>query len=271
MFAKFAQNLKKKRQQQMPFDEDADAEKWQQLQFWYASDLGKRLAHSEKQILDDFLPDLFGYFLLQCGCPEVQAEKTMGSWLNNSRISRKFCLDCTRNEGLSLTSNYVQLPIQQDSVDIVILPHVLEFSSMPHQVLREVERILIAEGHVIILGFNPWSVWNIFRVFPFWRKQAPGSVEFLSASRVMDWLALLGFDLVKRQNYFYQPPIQNKKISSKIGIIEKIAQRFTPAFGAGYALVARKRVVTLTPIRPRWASGSKVMDPGLNTVNRNKL
>lgn len=271
MFAKFAQNLNKKRQQQHHYNDEVDVKNWQQFQSWYASDLGERLAQSEKEILDKYLPDLFGYFLLQCGCPEIQAEKSTAGWLKSSRVSRKFCLDCNKHHGLSLTSNYVQLPIQSDSVDIVVLPHVLEFSSMPHQVLREVERILIAEGHLIILGFNPWSSWNIFRVFSFWRRQPPWNVHFLAASRVMDWLALLGFDVVKRNGYFYQLPIKNKNISSKIGFLEKLGQRFWPNFGAGYALVARKRVVTLTPIRPRWSSRTKVMDPSLKTANRNKL
>lgn len=269
MFAKLIKKLKVKRQQQ--YCEEADLENWLNFQTWYASGLGETLAQTEKELLDAYLPDLFGYFLLQCGCPEIQAEMAAGNWLKSSRVSRKFCLDCHRYAGLNITSNFIQLPIQSDSVDIVVLPHVLEFASMPHQVLREVERILIAEGHLIILGFNPWSSWNIFRLFSFWRKQPPWNVHFLAASRVMDWLALLGFDVVKRNSYFYQLPVQNNNIRSKIGFLENLGKRLWPNFGAGYALVARKRVMTLTPIRPRWSSRTKVMDPGLKAANRNKV
>ena len=269
MFPRFAQGLKKKRhQQKLPHD---DAKDWQQFQSWYTSALGERLAQSEKKILDKYLPDLFGYYLLQCGCPEIKVEKVAGNWLKSSRVSSHICLDYTLNQGVSCQSDLAHLPMKTDSLDIVVLPHVLEFSSTPHQVLREVERVLIAEGHVVILGFNPWSSWNIYRLFLFWTKQAPWNARFLAASRVIDWLSLLGFDVVHRQGYFYQPPVQSENLIKKMGFLEKIGHRFWPNFGAGYVLVARKRVLTLTPIRPRWQSRRQVIGKGLETINRNKM
>ena len=271
MFPKFVQGIKKKLQHAQA--EHAEDITWQQFQFWYTSSLGKRLAACEKKILDQCLPDLFGYFLLQCGCPEIRSEKNAGEWLKSSRVSTRYCLDFFNNQGVSCQASPAMLPIQSDSLDIVVLPHVLDFSSEPHQVLREVERILIAEGHVVILGFNPWSLWNISRKFLFWTKQAPWNARFLSSARVVDWLALLGFDVVKRQSYFYLPPIQNENIINKLGILERIGQRIWPKFGAGYVLVARKRVQTLTPIRPRWRSTRKrqVVASGLKPANRNKM
>lgn len=264
-----ALGLKKKfHQHQIEHDE---VKIWKQFQLWYTTSLGQRLAQCETQILDKFLPDLFGYYLLQCGCPEIMAEKIAGNWLKSSRVSAQFCLDYEVNQGVSCQAYLAQLPMKSDSLDIVILPHVLEFSSEPHQVLREVERVLIAEGHVVILGFNPWSSWNIFRLFHFWNKQAPWNAHFLAASRVMDWLALLGFDVVQRQGYFYHLPIQTDNKIKKFGLIQKLGQRLWPNFGAGYVLVARKRVQTLTPIRPRWRTQRQVVASGLNTINRNKF
>jgi SAM-dependent methyltransferase len=269
MFLKFAFGLKNPFQQrQLERDE---VKVWQQFQSWYTTSLGQRLSLCEKQVLDNVLPDLFGYYLLQCGCPEIKVEKTAGNWLKNSRVSAKFSLDCSINQGVSCQSYMTQLPMKSDSLDIVLLPHVLEFSDSPHQVLREVERVLIAEGHVVVLGFNPWSIWNIFRIFFFWRKQTPWNAQFLAAHRVMDWLALLGFDVVHHQGYFHQPPIQNNNIIKKIRFFEKIGQRFWPNFGAGYVLVARKRVETLTPIRPRWRRQRQVVTGGFETINRNKM
>lgn len=263
MFPKFGIGLKKSFQQRQPgYDE---VKLWQQFQLWYTSSLGRRLAQREKQILDEYLPDLFGYYLLQCGCPEIKAEKGAGNWLKSSRVSTKFCLDYDKNQGVSCQSYFTELPMKSDSLDIIILPHVLEFSSEPHQVLREAERVLIAEGHVVILGFNPWSIWNIFRLFLFWTKKAPWNAHFLAASRVVDWLALLGFDVIQHQSYFYQPPVQRGSISKKMGFLERMGQRFWPNFGAGYVLVARKRVVTLTPIRPRWRRQRQVVASGYET------
>ena len=269
MFPKFVQGLKKTFQYRS--SENDDIKVWQQFQFWYASLLGQQLAICEKEILDKYLPDLFGYFLVQCGCPEINAEKVAGNWLKSSRISSHYCLDHQLNQGVNCQSYFDQIPIKSDSVDIVILPHVLEFSSEPHQVLREVERILIAEGHVVILGFNPWSIWNIFRLFLFWTKQAPWNAQFLATSRVVDWLSLLGFDVVQRQGYFYSAPIQNEKIFKKMRFLEKLGQRFWPNFGAGYVLVARKRVQTLTPIRPKWRTQRQVVAGGFESINRNKM
>ena len=269
MFPRFTPKFTKKfRQGQLPLD---DARVWQQLQKWYASALGKQLFEDEKQILETSLPDLFGYFLLQCGCPEIKAEKLPGNWLKSSRVSCRICLDQLAHQTLDCQASPAQLPMKADSLDIVVLPHILEFATNPHQVLREVERVLIAEGHVVILGFNPRSIWNLFRLFLFWKNQAPWNGHFLTASRVMDWLALLGFDVVQRQGYFYRPPFQRVKLMKKMGFLEKMGRRLWPNFGAGYVIVARKRVETLTPIRPSWRSKRQVITSGLETINRNKM
>lgn len=269
MFPRFKQVLKKTFHQ--PHTAEDEIQNWQQFQTWYASSLGQRLLQNEKTILDKYLPDLFGYYLLQCGCPEVKADLTAGKWLKSSRVSSKICLDYDINQGVSFQSRLDQLPMKSDSLDIVVLPHVLDFSASPHQVLREVERVLIAEGHVVILGFNPWSLWNSTRFFIFWRKQTPWNAKFISSTRVMDWLALLGFDVIKRQGYFYRPPVQRKQLMKKMRFLERIGRRFWPNLGAGYVLVARKRVQTLTPIRPRWRTQRQVIANGLKTINRNKM
>lgn len=269
MFSRFTLGHKKTFQQRHLMNDEMKI--WLQFQSWYESSLGQRLAQTEKEIIDKILPDLFGYYLLQCGCPEIKLEKIAGNWLESSRVSTRYCLDYYNNQGVSFQAYLPQLPIQSDSLDVVLLPHVLEYSPDPHQVLREVERILIGEGHVVILGFNPWSLWNVFRGFLFWKKHAPWTANFLTASRVMDWLALLGFDVVQRQGYFYRPPFQRENIIKKLGFLDKIGQRLWPSFGAGYVIVARKRIETLTPIRPRWRRKRKVVASGLETINRNKF
>jgi len=269
MLPKFVQGFKKTFQQRQLVRDEIKV--WQQFQLWYASSLGRRLAKSEKQILDEYLPDLFGYFLLQCGCPEIHAENGVGNWLNSSRVSTRICMDFDIKQGVSCQTNLAHLPVKSDSLDIIILPHVLDFSSEPHQVLREAERVLIAEGHVVILGFNPWSIWNLVRYLPFWTKNVPWNARFLAASRAMDWLALLGFDVVQCKGYFHQPPIQNVNISKKMRFLENIIKRFFPKLGAGYVLVARKRVETLTPIRPRWSRQVATSGLEVETMNRNEM
>lgn len=244
---------------------------WRQFQEWYGSELGQQLLIAETHLLELYLPDLFGYFLLQCGCPEIKVRNNPADWLKSSRVSCKIKLDPNTDDQINCQASPRQLPVKTDNLDIVLLPHVLEFSSSPHQVLREVERVLIPEGHVVILGFNPWSLWNVYRLFMFWKKQAPWNAHFLAASRVMDWLALLGFDVVQRQGYFFRPPLQHVKLLQKMSFLEKMGQRIWSNFGAGYLLVAKKRVETLTPIRPRWSTKPQVIPAGIETMNRNKV
>jgi SAM-dependent methyltransferase len=145
-----------------------------------------------------------------------------------------------------------RLAVATDSLDVVLLSHVLEFSEQPHEVLREVDRILIPEGHVIVVGFNPWSLWGLWRLVLGWRKKAPWCGKFINAVRLRDWLQLLGFDVVQTKGYFYRPPIGRRRVLDKLTFLERLGTRCWPFFSGGYYILAKKRVSTLTPIRPRW-------------------
>ncbi len=225
---------------------------WHELFDWLDSCVGVQLVKTETGLLDKILPDLFGYYLVALAHPR-QADKFAAS-----RVSRRVLMNiCAKDYQPSLNpsgfrGDVHRLALQTDSVDVLVLPHILEFSRQPHEVLREAERVLIAEGHVVVLGFNPFSVWMLWRLALGWRGGVPWCGTFRSVSRVRDWLALLGFDVVATHHYFFRPPVQNRSILRKLGFLEKLGQRLGPIFGGGYAIVARKRVVTLTPLRPRW-------------------
>ncbi len=268
MFTHFVQGIKNSfRQQTGVFDE---VRVWRQFQHWYESALGQRLAEQEQQILDQYLPDLFGYYLLQCGNPLHALPELSASWLQASRVPSRFVMDYDNNHAVNCIAYHDQLPIKSDSLDVVVLPHVLEFAADPHLLLRETERVLIAEGHVVILGFNAWGIWNLLRKLPYFKTALPANAHFLPASRVADWLQLLGFDVVQRKGYFFRPPLQGSRLYEKTAFLEKLGRRLWPNFGACYVLVARKRVETLTPIRPRWRRRPRVMAGGLEPLNRTK-
>lgn len=167
-----------------------------ELHQWFATPLGERLLHSEAQLMQQILPDLFGYHLLQVG------HIGHGQLLESSRIHHR-CILCLHQSYAESTYATVhghahELPFAHDSLDVVVLPHVLEFEANPHQILREVERTLIAEGHVVIIGFNPVSLWGLWHRFLSRRKQAPWCSQFLPVLRVKDWLTLLGFEKVQQ-------------------------------------------------------------------------
>jgi SAM-dependent methyltransferase len=242
---------------------------WPKLQQWYESPLGMRLAQQETTILSSALTDLFGFHLLQLG--RLPAD----DWLSQSRVSHcsimDFSADPTTGNKTGFQGLPDALPIQTDSIDVVVLPHTLEFSLTPHNILREVDRVLVPEGHLVMLVFNPRSLWTFWRWSVGWRKRAPWCGRFLSTTRIRDWMALLGFDVSSIHGYFYQPPVQSRRISQRLGFTEGVGKRCWPFLGAANMIVARKRVTTLTPIRPSWRAQVKpVVSPGLVEPFQNK-
>ncbi len=252
------------------FNRCGDLDKaWDQLQAWYRTPLGTLVAEAETALIDRALSDLFGYYLLQVG--RLQD----ADWLQASRVSFCEVMDFSPESGSQEKHTGFKglpfaLPIQSDSLDVVLLPHVLEFSQQPHAVLREVERVLIPNGHVVILVFNPLSLWSFWRWTVGWTRRAPWCGRFMSTTRVKDWMELLGFDVTHLQGYFFRPPIQKTGVMEKLRFSERVGQRLWPILGASHLIVAKKRVTTLTPIKPRWRPGAKLVAPGLVEPFQNK-
>ncbi len=233
-----------------------------QLRAWYQMPLGASLLASEQAQLDAILPDLFGYHLLQLG--DLTGEDLTGA----SRIPHRAVMGEGGEAGTAspiaqFHGQSAGLPVACDSIDVAVLHHALEFSTAPHEVLREVDRCLIPEGHIVLLGFNVWSVWMLWRLLTGWRGQVPWCGRFLSAARVKDWLRLLGFDIVHARAYFFRPPVQHIGLMRRLRFLEPLGRRIWPVFGGGYVIVARKRVTTLTPIRPRWRPRRRLIASGV--------
>ena len=154
------------------------------------------------------------------------------------------------------------MPVSSDSIDIVILPHIIEFEYDPHAILREVERVLVPEGHVIVAGYNALGLmgaWNLFH-----RRGAPWNGRFYTASRVKDWLSALGFDTVARDGCFFRPPLPNARILRRLQAFERLGPRFWPRLCGTWFIVARKRTATPTLLRPGWRRRRKpIREAGL--------
>jgi len=237
-----------------------------QLSDWFQRHLGRLLAEQEQRHLEKWVAGLFGYYLIQVGLPVPDLELLRGSPVKN-----KILLD-SRLEGVDLRANPLQIPLATDSVDAVLMHHALDFSSDPHQLLREVERILIPEGKLLIVGFNPMSLWGIWRLFHLRGTQTPWAGHFFSVKRVSDWLSLLGFDLQAVEYLNFRPPLQNQAIMQRLTFIERLGEKNWPVLGGVYVLVAVKRTLTMTPIKPKWAIRKKVLpaavEPTTRTLNQ---
>lgn len=221
----------------------------QDLRDWYNRPLGQCLLAQEREQMERVLANLFGYHILQVGC--LLGDDLLAS----SRIPHKVLLDPDSNSRTLVPGAYVypdSLPVATDSVDVVVLPHTLEFERNPHQILREADRVLIAEGHVVVMGFNPWSLWGVASLLRGRKRKAPWCANFLSQNRVKDWVELLGFEVVRAERFFFRPPLQHRGIMGRCTVMERLGAKLWPRMSGVYILVAKKRVTTLTPIKGRW-------------------
>ena len=210
---------------------------------WFATPLGQYLLTREQNYFDQAVADVFGYNALQLGLPGLDL-------LRASRIPLRCHVDPAEPAGLR--ADFRDLPIASNSVDLVVLPHALEFSDDPHQILREVARMLMPEGQVMIACFNPWSLWGFRRAFGR-KSQYPWSGRFIHLARLKDWCALLGLEISGGRMGCYVPPCTSEKWLARYAFMESAGDRWWPIGGGVYFLQAVKRVRGLRLIMPRWS------------------
>lgn len=158
--------------------------------------MGDWLAMEIQHKLDEWCPLMFGYHLLKLG--------TLSSQLSCAASSiRHQCAVAPEGASLGIIADVDELPIRSGSIDACLLAHLLDFSSDPHQILREVERVLTPDGWIIISGFNPYSLVGLGRLLPNLRRRLPWSARMFSPERVLDWLHLLGFEVVHLEGFAY--------------------------------------------------------------------
>jgi SAM-dependent methyltransferase len=210
---------------------------------WFASPLGQYVLAREFEYMDNAVADVFGFNALQLGAPEHD-------FLRASRIPLR-CRVAPAG-AVDLRADFRDLPVASHSVDLLLLPHVLEFSADPHQVLREVQRVLMPEGHAIIVCFNPGSLWGMQRLFSKSKGQYPWHGRFIHLSRLKDWLSLLELEIVAGRTGCYLPPCTQEKWIQRFGFMEKAGDRWWPIGGGIYFLHVVKRVRGMRIILPRW-------------------
>lgn len=229
---------------------DDSIEEIDRLHAWYAGPVGVRYLEGVREALHRMVPGIFGYHAVQVGgVPDVDL-------LEDSRINRRFRMN---GAWCSVRGEPESLPFAADTIDLLLLAHALEFSSSPHQVLREAERVLVPEGHVIVIGFNPFSLMGLGRLARLGRGREPWGGRYYSRRRLGDWLALLGFDVIETRYAGFVPPIGHSGIVSRLAFLDRIGIRWWRKLGGVYVLLARKRVATLTPVRPRWSARRRLV------------
>lgn len=232
-----------------------------QLRDWFDTPLGRSLQAVEAHGLRAVLPSLYGTVALQLGqmgkldlldaciAPTRIVVEKDDVWFRTDRAAEQR-LTGLRTVGVRAQTD--ALPLDERSIDVALLPHTLDFSSDPHPVLREVSRVLRPEGHVVILGFNPMSLWGMRRLVAQRPRAVPWCGHFFRLARVKDWLALLDFECTHGAMLYYRPPLRREHAMDRLYFMEKTGDRWWPMMAAVYLLVAKKRVFGMTPLPIEW-------------------
>jgi SAM-dependent methyltransferase len=242
---------------------------------WLQTPPGGYLLAWEQEQLDRVVSDVFGYHAIQLGWPRVQGLRTNRMphrWLvsdvplqTHEAADAQAVTDTTREpQAVAVLSDYDALPFATQSIDLVVLPHTLELARDAHHTLREVERVLVPEGRVVILGLNPSSLWglrqrtgHLTRRFGFGSLFLPDAGEFIGYRRLRDWLRLLSFEVEAGRFGCYRPPLQSPNWLERLAWMDKTGDRWWPVLGAVYLLVAVKRVRGMRLIGPAWKRRTK--------------
>jgi SAM-dependent methyltransferase len=214
------------------------------LSSWLTTPQGAYVLDWEFAQFDSAVDDVFGYRAVQIGLPDVD-------FLRQSRIPHRFSV--ALEAGAAIAADPLQIPLASQSVDLVALPHVLESHDDPHEVLREVERVLMPEGRLVISGFNTASLWRLRQLFVS-RKNAepPWDAHFIGLLRLRDWLRVLGFELDGGRFGCYAPPFRSRVWLDRFAFMEKAGARWWPITGGIYVVRAVKRVAGMRLITPAW-------------------
>lgn len=233
---------------------------WQTAQAWLKTPFGRALLRQEARVVEEALDGLFGEYCLQLG---IWGKST--TFLRFARTQRSSCIahphDAAADSATiqpGAIAHMHRLPVASESVDVVLLPHTLDYSDdRSHAVLREADRILRPHGHLVVLGFKPGGLWGLRRLVP-GAGLPPGNPRVISDRRLSDWLQLLDMRIHGVTRYFFRWPLPgNRGPTSQAW--ESRGQRFWPELAACYMLTAQKRVFTLTPMKKPWRARPQVV------------
>ncbi len=243
------------------------------MQEWFETPPGRYLLDWERARFDEAVADIFGYHALQLGLPVLPG-------LQNNRMPHRWlAVDGpeTRAPVTALATDFAALPFAESSLDLVLLPHALELSPDPHATLREVARVLVPEGSVVVSGFNPASLWGMRQRRARWYRRLgmgelylPDAGEFIGFWRLRDWLKLLSFEVESVRFGCYRPSVGSEAWLNRFEWMDRAGGRWWPIFGGVYFLVAVKRVRGMRLMGAGWKPAKARVIAPVPVANRGR-
>ena len=223
---------------------------------WFKTLAGAVLLEQELAELERILPGIPGQMAIQLGgIQEI-------SFLKNCAMSKLYFASqqishqCVKT---SIQCDYENLPFESNSVSLIILPHTLEFCTCPAQLLREIYRVLLPGGRLVILEFNRWSLWS-------WVY--PGSGRFYSIWNVKKWLNESGYVEIFNKSFFFLGAAKKTFNARLLKFSDVLGQIFTPKMGAVYLIYAQKKMTGSTPIVSLWTNKTVPLGQSITPTTR---
>ncbi|KXI30390.1 methyltransferase domain-containing protein [Paraglaciecola hydrolytica] len=212
---------------------------------WHNLPMGDVLRQLIETSMAESSRKYFGYHLLRLGNLSSAIE------LADCPIKHKINLTNKNCSYTSVMGKTDSLPFAENSIDVCLLINELDFAKDPHQVLREVTRCIIPNGHLVLVGFNPWSLCGLFKYLPFNRHNALHQARFFSLARTKDWLQLLGFEVTTERRRVFSELFLGRRLGPDSGWLQW-CERYLGWLSAIYIIEARKREIPLSLIKPKW-------------------
>jgi SAM-dependent methyltransferase len=227
---------------------------------WYATQAGQATLAAVQATVTRMTADVFGYYALETG---VLAGKQ--NFLSESRIASHFSLGTVLGESVSAVGTPEHLPFDFTNLDLVVASHALDCTPQPHQVLREIERVLVPEGHCILIGFNPFSFRGLGQL-RYWHRRKQMPCHTYSTFRVREWLNVLGFEVLETVSVGFCPAFGGEQLFQHTRWLDALGDKFKLRVGNVMIIHAQKKVSNMTPLLPS-RKAVQVLRPGI-VVNR---
>ncbi|WP_339721813.1 methyltransferase domain-containing protein [uncultured Paraglaciecola sp.] len=229
-------------------------------ELWRDLPLGEELKCLIESEIAEVSRKFFGYHLIRLGNLSSQIELSLCPIKHQINITSK------QHSYSNLIASSADLPVSENSVDAFLLAHELDFAKDPHQILREVDRTIMPNGYVVITGFNPFSLCGLFKYLPINKGSVLHDARFFSCGRVKDWLQLLGFEIVDVKSLLFNELFLQRKLMSQSKWSDW-CHHYLPLLTSMYIIIARKRVVPLSMIKPNWKAKTKFSAVGASVRN----
>ena len=211
---------------------------------WFNTELGRHVLDTEAALLDQLLPAMFGYHLAQFSVQERPL-------FSSSMIRNKFCFSLDSSSQSNVITSPLSLPLSNDSIDVMLIHHLLDFSGSTQEILREVSRVVMPMGHIVLMGFNPLSIWGAWKALARHSGHAPWGGKFIRPGLLMDYLNLLDFKIDRAQYAIYGPPVA--RWSGRVNDYSMgVSRRLNLPVGSVYLIAAQKRVASMPAVKPIW-------------------